>query len=205
TSAGDYEDHPQFLRQSENKLKQEQRRLSRKQTGSKNREKQRVCLEKAHEKVKNQRLDFLHKLSRFLVSRYDTIVFEELYIPGLVQNPHLAKSILDAGWGTLIQLTTYKSVALGGKVVQVDPRYTSQRCSRCGAMVPKTLSVRVHSCAYCGLVLDRDENAARNILRVGQELSEPKSNACRDETSTLSFPLGQVPSLKQEAPSLRKG
>ena len=119
-------------------------------------------------------MDFLHKLSYWLVMTYTVIVFENLNIQGMAKNPHLAKSILDAGWSTLINFTTYKSVKFGVKVCQVDPRYTSQDCSGCGKRVPKTLAERVHKCPHCLLEMCRDQNAAINIKnRVGVVQSKP--------------------------------
>ncbi|HMK44014.1 MAG TPA: transposase, partial [Dissulfurispiraceae bacterium] len=161
TSDGSYTEHPKYFRQSERLLKKEQRKLSRNQKGSVNRDKQRIKLAKAHEHVANQRKDFLHKLSFWLVMNYAYIAFEKLNIPGMVRNPHLAKAILDAGWGNLIRYTVYKSVMLrGNDVVRVNPSYSSQDCSICGTRVPKTLSERLHACPNCGAVLDRDHNAA---------------------------------------------
>ncbi len=163
TSDGSYEDHPRFLKKSEEKLKEHQRKLSKKQKGSNGYKKQKQVLAREHEHVANQRQDFLHKLSLWLVFQYAFIAFEKLNIPGMVKNPHLAKAILDAGWGTLIRFTAYKSVMLrGNEIVRVNPAYTSQDCSRCGARVPKTLAERMHICPVCGLEMCRDQNAARN-------------------------------------------
>ena len=199
TSDGQYFEHPHFLRKSEHKLKKEQRKLSKKRMWteevqgkklkkrSKNWEKQRKKVAKCHEKIKNQRFDFLHKLSLWLVLTYSVIVFEKLNILGLVKNHQLAKSILDAGWGTLVTFVTYKSVKPGAKVYQVDPRYTTQDCSRCGHRVPKTLAERLHKCPRCGLVMCRDQNAAINILhKVGLGQSEPA-----DDDDSIGQRLGE--------------
>ncbi|MDD3040439.1 transposase [Bacteroides sp.] len=159
--------NPRFLREAEAKLKHEQRILSRKKKGSNSRQKQRNRLAKLHFKVKNQRLDFAHKESRTLVNNYDVIVFEDLKVKNMVKNHHLAKSISDAAWNKFIQFTSYKAESAGKKVVLVSPINTSQICSKCGNLVKKGLSVRVHKCPYCGLILDRDINAAINILRLG--------------------------------------
>lgn len=159
--------NPKFLRKSEAKSKYEQRCLSRKKKGSNSRLKQRNKLAKLHLKVKNQRNDFLHKESHKLVSNYDVIVFEDLRIKNMVKNHHLAKSISDASWAKFSEYTSYKAVSAGKSVIFVNPRNTSQICSGCGNMVKKSLSVRVHKCPYCGLILDRDVNAAINILRLG--------------------------------------
>lgn len=119
---------------------------------------------KAHAKVRNQRRDFLHKESRKLVNAYELIAVEELNVKGMVKNHRLAKSISDAGWSEFLAMLCYKAEEAGSRVVKVNSSGTSQECSRCGMHVSKTLSVRVHECPYCGLVLDRDVNAARNIL-----------------------------------------
>ena len=155
---------PEFLRASEVKLTREQKRLSRKKKRSQNRKKQVVVVAKVHRRIRNQRKDFAHKTSRMLVETFDHIVFEDLQIKNMVQNHHLAKSISDAGWSQLIGFTKSKAEYAGKIVELVNPRNTSQNCSSCGKSVPKDLSVRIHSCPFCGLELDRDHNAAINIL-----------------------------------------
>jgi len=163
-SDGSYTEHPKFLRQSEHNLKKKQQSLSKKQKGSVNYAKHKRVLAKAHEHVAKQREDFLHKLSLWLVVTYAHIAFEKLNIAAMVSNPHFAKAILDAGWGTLIRFVTYKSIKLrGNHTVRVNPAYTSQDCCQCGYRVPKALADRVHECPQCGLQLCRDTNAARVI------------------------------------------
>jgi putative transposase len=159
-------ENPKYLRKSESKLKCEQRKLSRKKKGSNQRKKQRERVAKLHRKIRNQRTDFLHKESKKLVDNYDVIVFEDLQIKNMVKNHHLAKSISDASWSKFIEYTTYKAENAGKMVKFVNPRNTSQICSSCGLTVKKSLAVRVHKCT-CGLTLDRDVNAAINILRLG--------------------------------------
>ena len=172
-SNGEQIESPKFLRLSENKLVKQQRNLSRKKKGSNNRNKQRIKIGKLHRKIRNQRQDFAHKVSRELVNTYDLIVFEKLQIQNMVKNHRLAKSISDAGWYQLIQFTKYKAEYAGKVVELVDPKNTTQNCSRCGTKVPKSLSVRTHKCPHCGLIMDRDHNAAINILkRVGQDMPE---------------------------------
>ena len=117
----------------------------------------------------DQRLDLAHKVSADLASEYSTVVFEELHIPSMVKNHSLASAIMDASCGQLRRLTAYKVERRGGRVILVEPRGTSQRCSGCGEVVPKGLSERVHDCPNCKLVLDRDVNAARNVLAAGLE------------------------------------
>jgi putative transposase len=164
TSDGEFFEHPKYLRESERKLKKLQRIVSRRKKGSNRRRKAVVMLAKLHEYIANQRKDTAHKISRYLVDHYDFIAFEDLNIKGMVQNHHLAKSIVDAGWNQLVQFTTYKAEYAGKKVVLVAPYNTSQACSECGQIVKKTLNDRTHRCS-CGYVADRDVNAARNILK----------------------------------------
>jgi len=153
---------PKFLRESEDKLTQEQKRLSRKKKGSGKRNKQKNIMAKVHRKIRNQRKDFAHKLSRTLVDTYDLIKFEDLQIKNMVRNHHLAKSISDAGWYQLMNLTEYKAAYAGKFVEFVNPAGTSQTCI-CGYSVPKDLSVRIHRCPSCGLVMGRDQVSA-NII-----------------------------------------
>ena len=164
-SNGDKIPNPKHLQKSERKLKTLQRSLSRKKKGSKNRAKARLKLARQHEKVRNQRKDFHHKLSNQLVWKYGTIVVEDLQIKNMVKNHNLAKCIADVGWGEFISMLSYKAESAGRTLVKVLPHRTTQECSWCGKTVPKDLSVRVHSCPYCGLVMDRDHNSAINILQ----------------------------------------
>lgn len=167
-SDGNQIQNPQYLRQSERILRRRQRALSRKQKGSNRRSKSRILVAKAHEKVSNQRKDFLHKVANHYIEAFKTIYVEDLNIKGMVRNKHLAKSISDAGWGMFFNLLAYKAAEAGRTVVKVPPHNTSQICSSCGEKVPKSLAVRIHRCPFCNLVLDRDLNASRNILTVGQ-------------------------------------
>ncbi|MDG7023033.1 MAG: transposase [Nitrososphaerota archaeon] len=162
-------ENPRYLDNSATKIMTLQRRLSRKKKGSANREKAKVLLAKTWRKVRNQRLDVAHKVSTHLTSEYSTIVFEDLKIPNMVKNHNLASAIMDASWGQLRRLTAYKAERRGGRVILVNPSGTSQKCSGCGQTVPKRLEERTHSCPKCNLVLDRDVNAARNILKAGLE------------------------------------
>ncbi|MBI3022177.1 MAG: IS200/IS605 family element transposase accessory protein TnpB [Thaumarchaeota archaeon] len=161
--------NPRHLDRSIIRLKTLQRRLSRKKKGSNNGEKAKVMLAKAWRRVRRQRDDTAHKVSADLASGYSTIVFEDLHIPNMVKNHNLASAITDASWGQLRRLTAYKAERRGGRVILVEPRGTSQKCSGCGEVVPKGLEERTHSCPNCSLVLDRDVNAARNILKLGLE------------------------------------
>ncbi len=164
---------PKFLRRMEKKLRREQRRLSRKRKRSKNRMRQTVRVAKVHRKVRLQRTDFNHKISRMLVRRFGMIVFEKLRIQNMMTNHRLAKSMADASWGQLQAFTSYKAAEAGATVNFVDPYGTTRDCSRCGFHVPKTLSERMHECPNCGFILDRDWNAAVNVLnRVGWGTAE---------------------------------
>ncbi|EDP75525.1 RNA-guided endonuclease TnpB family protein [Hydrogenivirga sp. 128-5-R1-1] len=207
TSEGEFIQHPKFLQKLEKRLKREQKKLSRKKKGSTNWEKQKERLAKIHERIRNARRDFLHKLSRYLVDSYDHISFENLNIKELVQNISLAKLILDAGWGTLITFATYKAVMAGARVVRVDPSYTTQDCSVCGFRVPKTLAERLHECPECGAVMDRDYNASLNILRkglahlTGGRVGATRTYACGEGSGGAPSQEGvSHPSLKQESP-----
>jgi putative transposase len=120
-----------------------------------------------HQRIANRRKDFAHQLSREWVDRFGRIVFEKLAEKNMLRNHCLAKSISDAAWNQLIAYTTYKAENAGRVVVVVDPRNTSRQCSCCGTMVEKSLSVRIHACPVCGLMMDRDQNAAINILGLG--------------------------------------
>jgi putative transposase len=123
---------------------------------------------KIHEHIANQRKDWLHKLSRKYANGYGKVYAESLNISGLLKNRHLAKSISDAGWNMFLNMLQYKLKMLAGTLEFVPAHYTSQKCSSCGELVQKSLSVRTHLCPYCGFVSDRDYNAALNILRLGQ-------------------------------------
>lgn len=162
-------ENPRHLQQSVTKIKQQQRNLSRKTKGSNNRRKARILLAKTWRKVRRQRDDTAHKISRHLADNYETIVFEDLKIPQMVKNHNLASAIMDAAWGKLRLLTAYKAEQRGGQVMLVDPSGTTQKCSGCGNVVPKDLSERMHECPYCGLCIGRDLNSAREILQRGLE------------------------------------
>jgi len=148
-------DNPKFFRRDEKDLAKAERKKNRKRAA------------KIHERIKNRRNNFIHQTSRYLVNKFDLIVFEKLKISNMVKNKYLAKSISDAAWGKLIELCLYKAENAGRKMIQVNPKNTSQNCSGCGASVKKDLSERTHHCIGCGLTLDRDLNAAKNLLALG--------------------------------------
>lgn len=163
-SYGNTIENPKLLKKSEKKLKRKQRKLSSKQKGSSNRKKQRILVAKQHRKIREQRKDFHHKESRKIVNHYDVIIFEKLQIQNMMKNHCLAKSISDVGWSQFINFTKYKAEYAGKEVIFVESRGTSIICSGCGERVPKTLADRIHCCTHCGLKIDRDLNAAINIL-----------------------------------------
>ncbi|GAB4208713.1 MAG: RNA-guided endonuclease TnpB family protein [Roseiflexaceae bacterium] len=165
TSDGVQVAHPSFYRRAQRRLRVVQRRVARRKKGGKNRRKAVLQLQRAHLRIANQRRDFLKKLAHSLIQRYERIALEDLRITNLVRNRHLAKSILDAGWGYLIQHLTRKAAEAGRVVYLVDPAYTSKTCSRCGSTFEGlTLADRWVNCGVCGLSLERDHNAALNIL-----------------------------------------
>ena len=166
-STGEQIPPPKYYRQSEEKLIKAQKSLSRKKKGSSNRNKQRIEVARIHRRIRNQRKDFNHKLSRSLVNAYDLIAFEKLQIQNMTKNHCLAKSILDASWYQLIQFTSYKAEWAGRVVEQVNPRNTSRTCSVCGHIQSMPLSQRTYICTSCGNIIDRDHNAAINIKRKG--------------------------------------
>ncbi len=171
-SNGEQVFNPRWYRKAERRLKTAQRCVSRRKRGGRRRRKAVTCLAKAHLKVQRQRRDFHHKTALALVRAHDTIYLEDLQVANLVRNHRLAKSISDASWAQFRAILEAKAACAGHRVVAVPPAYTSQDCSGCGWRVLKSLSVRTHICPNpdCGLVLDRDENAARNIERAGQAL-----------------------------------
>ena len=163
-SSGEHVRPPVYFKKSEKRLAHMQRELSAKKLGSKNRAKARVKLARVHRRIERQRTDFLHKLSRVLVDRTDLLVFEDIQIQNMVKNHHLSKSINDTSWNKLIQFSSYKASSAGKRVELIDPRGTTQRCSKCGNVLKKSLSDRIHRCPTCGLLLDRDLNSKFNLL-----------------------------------------
>jgi len=171
-SEGNEIENPRCAEQSEDKLAGLQRRLSRAVRGSNNYKAIKDKIVKLHKRINCQLDDFLHKLSRTYVNNFDIICVEDLDIKGLKEKGHnngMHRSIHDASWSKFIFMLSYKAQSAGRKLIKVDPRDTTQRCSACGSIVKKDLSVRVHECPYCGFSCDRDYNASRNILITGME------------------------------------
>jgi putative transposase len=145
-------------------LRRQQRKLSRCRPNSKRRIKVKKVVTRIYHKIGNIRDTYLHQISSQLVNQYDFIAMEDLQISNIVKNHHLAKSIQDVSWGKLTAMMVYKAERAGKYVVLVDPKYTSQTCSRCGHRQKLSLNERIYSCNNCGLVMDRDHNGALNIL-----------------------------------------
>ncbi len=160
---------PLYLSKSLKSLRRKQRKLSRKKKGSNNCKKQKVKVARIHERIKNRRDDFLHKLSKFYVQNYDFIAVEKLNINGLIKTSYNPRNIMDSSWNRFKQFLSYKAERAGKTVVEVDPRGTSQECYKCGKEVEKSLFVRTHRCPYCGLEIDRDYNSAFVVLKRGLE------------------------------------
>ncbi len=173
-------ENPKFFRKSERLLRRRQRKLCRRKKGSSRRNKARVLVAKAHEKIANQRKDFLHKTANYYVENFKNIYVEDLNIKGMVQNRYLAKSICDASWSMFFSFLSCKVVETDKRVDRVPSKNTSQRCWNCGNIVKKSLSQRIHRCSNCKIVLHRDLNSALEIHRLGQSLQP------------LTSPLGGV-------------
>ncbi|MCX6777983.1 MAG: RNA-guided endonuclease TnpB family protein [Candidatus Micrarchaeota archaeon] len=176
--------NPRHFRKHEERLASSQRRLSRCEKGSRNRKKAKLKVARVHEKIANCRSDFLHKLSSELVNAYSLIALENLRSKEMAEG-NFGKSIHDAGWRKFADMLAYKAEGAGCKVEFVSPEGTTKECSSCGAVVEKALSERMHTCPFCGLFVDRDINAARNILKRATA-GTAESNASGDETRVSS-------------------
>ncbi|MFA5300682.1 MAG: RNA-guided endonuclease TnpB family protein [Lutibacter sp.] len=168
-SEGNHVENPKWLKQNQKDLRVKQRKLSRRKKGSKRRVKARILVAKAHEKVRNQRLDFQHKLANEYIKKYGKIVIEDLAIQNMVKNHKLAKSISDCAWGQFFQLLKYKAEEAGREIIE-NYRFspTSKACNACGEINNNLkLSDRQWVCLKCGALHDRDLNAAKNILKSG--------------------------------------
>ena len=171
-SEGNEIENPRFGDHSTDKLAKLQRKLARAAKGSNNRKTIKDKIAKLHKRINCQRDDFLHKLSRTYINNFDIICVEDLDVKGLKERGHnsgMHRSIHDASWSKFIFMLSYKAQSAGRKLIKVDPRNTTQRCSACGCIVKKDLSIRVHECHYCRFSCNRDYNASRNILILGME------------------------------------
>lgn len=208
-SMGQTEPNPRFYRQGEKRLKFHQRRISRKKKGSTNRKKAINKLGRKHLKISRQREEHAKRLARCVIQSNDFVAYEDLRIRNLVKNHCLAKSINDAGWYQFRKWLEYFGKKMGRVTVAVNPAYTSQICSNCGAVVKKSLSTRTHVCA-CGCRLDRDENAAINILNralgtvghTGTWILDPNTSGDLSSTFVGAVLHQQDGSLIEESPYL---
>ncbi|MEG5137299.1 MULTISPECIES: RNA-guided endonuclease InsQ/TnpB family protein [unclassified Microcoleus] len=202
-------ENPRFLRKAERRLNKAQRRVSKRVKGSKNRGKARVILGRHYLRISRQRKDHAVKLARYVIQSNDCVAYENLRIKNMVKNHCLAKSINDASWYQFRVWMEYFGKVFGRIMIAVPPQGTTQECSSCGTVVKKSLSTRTHACK-CGCVLDRDHNAAKNILSRGLSTVGHTGtwgethNACGEMTSTNSGEIlaWQVNSLNQESPRL---
>ena len=192
-SDGQTVENPRHLKKSEKALRRLSKRLSRTSKGSKNRAKARNRLSRKHLKVSRQRKDFAVKLARCVIQSNDLVAYEDLQVQNMVKNRRLAKSISDAAWTAFRQWLEYFGKVFGVVTVAVSPHYTSADCSNCGKSVKKSLSQRTHRCPDCGFILDRDWNAAINILEKAlRTVGHTGTNAsgdidlCLDEETPLS-------------------
>jgi putative transposase len=163
-STGELIENPRWLRQKLAQLRRQQRHAARQVKGSHRQQDTYRQIARLHEQIANQRADYLHQISHHLVIAHDLIAIEDLSLGFMNRNGRLSLSSHDAGFGLFRQMLEYKAESAGIPVIAVNPANTTQACSGCGNLVPKGLSVRVHACPDCGLVLGRDVNAARNIL-----------------------------------------
>jgi putative transposase len=163
-SDGNTIENPRFYRTSQKTLRRKQRTLCRRTKGSQRRRKAAKSTAQTHLKIARQRRDFHYKTAKQYAEHYQVMAVEKLSILNMVQNHALAKSIMDASWGAFLDILSEKAARAGHTVVRVNPRFTSQKCSKCGENVQKSLSVRTHLCPFCGYIADRDVNAAKNIL-----------------------------------------
>ncbi len=224
-------DNPRIYRATEEQIKAAHKQLARRARGSHRRNRAKRELSALYRKTRHRRQDFLHQQSRRLVEQYGTLVFEDLQITNMVAKPKpkqdeetgaflpngaaakggLNKSILDAAWGSFTQVCASKAEEAGCTVVKVSPRNTTQACSGCGSLVPKDLTVRWHSCPQCGCAMDRDENAARNILArylhpeiplvVVKREKKPRTTKKRARAGRVPQPPGEEPASPGDCPS----
>lgn len=171
-SDGTQIDNFKYYESTQNKLRVAQRRVARRKKGSNGRKKAVILLRKIHQKIKNHRADFQHKVSTYLVKTYDCIAIEKLSILGLSRGI-LSKQVNDVAWSAFFDKLRYKAESADKQLIEVAPHFTSQDCSSCGNRVKKDLSVRIHHCLICNLQIDRDINAAINILAAGQAVLSP--------------------------------
>ena len=192
-------ENPRYLIKSEKRLSRLCRRMSKRKKGSKNRFKARIRIARQYNRISNQRLDFLHKLSNTLANKYSSIAVENLVIRNMVKNHHLAKHINDASWNSFMQMLSYKAIRSGGQLIKVNPRNTSKACSNCGTIIEMSLSKRKFRCSHCGFVCHRDLNASINIHdRAGlARISTPVGDTVRPSLKARVVESGTICSESQ--------
>jgi len=205
-SNGEIIDNPKFLFKSEKQLKKEQRKLARKKKGSANRNKQRIKCAKRYRKIRFQLKNFLHQVSHAIAKMNSCVFVEDLAVKNMMKNHKLARSISQVGWSQFITYLTYKMNWSNGELIKIgrfDP--SSQLCSSCGNQQKMPLSIRTYDCPSCGISLDRDLNAARNILQLGlTRAGIARSHACGDTSiGEVDMSTSRFVSVKQEATSFR--
>jgi putative transposase len=203
TSTGESVDVQQHYRKTQKHLARQQKQLARKMAGSANSQKQRQKISRIHLRIGRKRENFHYKVAHQLARNYDLIAAEDLKIKGLAKTK-LAKSIYDVAWGKFLTILEAVALRCGVHFVKVNPHNTTVDCSECGTKVPKTLSVRLHECPRCQLEIDRDENAAINILHKGLTavgLTVPAyrrlSDCTPDEVGMLNSDIGKLPLYSQ--------
>lgn len=205
-SDGETIPNPRIARRAEKQMRRRQRALARCKRGSERRRKVKAQLAREHAKIANTRTTWLHQQSARIARDYELIAVEDLKVRNMVKNPYLAHSIHDASWSTFINMLAYKVEKTGGQLIKVNPKNTSQACSGCGVIVKKELSQRAHECPDCGLILDRDHNAALNILHLAVAGQEKLNVAgCGVRASVNIASNGEtLPLIKElELPALR--
>lgn len=168
-STGEQIENPRFYRKDEKALAKAQRRMAKFEKGTKERRKARKVVARIHERIRNRRHNFVHQEARQIVNRFEKIAVEKLNVKGMQKNGHLSKSIGDASWTMFRTVLAHKAESAGRQDVEVNPSFTSQDCHQCGYRAKKKLSERWHHCPMCAASLDRDHNAALNILALGTQ------------------------------------
>jgi len=188
--------NPLFMNKNIERLKTTSRKISKSKKGSKNRYKYRIALKKIWEKIDNQKNDYFHKITTNFIKKYKVICVEKLNISSMVKRKkhYNMRNILDSSWGKFISMLKFKAESAGSSIIDVNPKNTTKKCSRCGTIKNMKITDRIYKCPICNLVLDRDHNAAINIYRFGMSL-------CGERHQYPSF--GQMFSMKQEAMSFR--
>ncbi|MEB3181815.1 MAG: RNA-guided endonuclease TnpB family protein [Nostocaceae cyanobacterium] len=202
-SNGNHEENPRFLKKAESSIQHAQRQIYKKEKGKNQRRKARQRYARKHLKVSRQRKEHAVRLARNVCKANALVAYEDLNVKGMVKNHCLAKSINDASWSLFRSRLEYFAAKFNSQVVAVNPRMTSQKCSDCGEIMKKSLSTRSHVCS-CGCSLQRDVNAAKNILNLAKaRVGHTRSNASGVGTTTLigASLLEQVLTMNEESPA----